>query len=145
LDGKEIEVTQATYWSLGENSLKETSMRQGSGILCDFAWEGYSIPSGEDAELPHYRATLFFVKNDGIRTAFNSRESTKYELVNPVHVWIVNEYLLILRCAEEDSVQIDMRYKTIVNQEPRFTMTRDEQEKWLEIPDYFKYTMREAY
>ena len=69
----------------------------------------------------------------------------KYELVNPVMVWIVNEHLLILRCVTEDAVYVDKHFSTIVNRNPATYMSKAERYQRLKIPDYFKYSIREGY
>ena len=69
--------------------------------------------------------------------------SKGFELVNPVHVWLVNDRLLILQCHDEEdkggSVDIDTRYNIIVNR----SLIGNAQ-RFLDTPDYFEYTVMEA-
>ena len=63
--------------------------------------------------------------------------------MNPVHVWLVNDRLLILQCHDEEdkggSVDIDTRYNIIVNR----SLIGNAQ-RFLDTPDYFEYTVMEA-
>lgn len=80
----------------------------------------------------------------GRRRPFNGNPAAKgFELVNPVHVWLVNDRLLILQCHDEEdkggSVDIDTRYATIIN---RSLIGNDQ--RFLDTRDYFEYTVMEA-
>jgi hypothetical protein len=94
-------------------------MRSGAGVLEHLRYIGNTIASGERIALPEYEATLYFEDSYGRRIPFNSREdSKKYEYINPAHVWIVNERMLILRAVTNDAVYIDTQYATILSRSP---------------------------
>ena len=96
--------------------------------------------------MPHYAATLYFEDGYGWRKPFNASPTAKgFELVNPVHVWLVNDRLLILQCHDEEGggVYIDTRYNTIVNRSLDGAISRKAQQQILDIPDYFEYTVTE--
>ena len=141
--GKEVALGDALYWDFGADSLKKLPMQTGCGILRELCYQGQSAASGERTAAPCYFGTMYFVDRNGQRIPFNSRESDQFELVNPVRVWIINEHLLILRCATEDPVYVDKKYYTIANRSPDTYMNRGEQEQRLETPDYFEYRIRE--
>lgn len=141
--GKEIALGDALCWDFGADALKKLPMQTGYGILRELCYQGQSAASGERTAVPCYFGTMYFVDRNGQRIPFNSRESDRFELVNPVRVWIINEHLLILRCATEDPVYIDKKYYTIANRSPDTYMSRSEQEQRLETPDYFEYRIRE--
>lgn len=141
--GKELILGNALCWDSSDDQVKSISMRPGFGIVANMQYCGYSIASGENSPAPHYTAVLYFQDGYGRRHTFNSVPQDEFELINPVHVWIINEHLLILRCVTEDAVCIDARYRTIVNRIP--TMTRSEQLTRLLLPDYFEYETKEVY
>ena len=142
---QEIYIREALCWDFEKDALKSVIMRDECAILCDFIYRGTTIASGEVIPAPEYTACLYFTDyQTGRRFPFSSRASREYEQINPVHVWIVNEHLLILHCATEDGVQIDNHFSTIVNRNPDSIMNRSEQYKRLETPDYFEYEVREG-
>lgn len=97
--------------------------------------------------MSHYTATLYFVDPQGRRRPFNASPASKgFELVNPVHVWLVNDRLLILQCHDEEGggVYIDTRYNTIVNRSLDGTVPRAMQRQILDTPDYFEYTVHKG-
>ena len=144
-DRKELVIGDALYWDFETGALKVLPMKYGCGILTNLDYQGTSIPSGETMPAPCYSATLSFISDTGRYISFNSKPSKEFELVNPVMVWIVNEHLLILRCATEDAVYVDKHFSTIVNRNPATYMSKAEQQQRLKTPDYFKYSIREGY
>lgn len=143
--GKELLLGEALCWNFDSDALKTVFMQPGCGVLADLSYQGTSIASGETAPAPCYSATMYYVNSSGRYIPFNSKPLKDFELVNPVMLWIVNEHLLILRCATEDTVYIDKRYSTIVNRSPSAYMSKAEQKERLETPDYFEYKIREGY
>ena len=143
--GREIHVRDALCWDFDREALKSVEMRDGCGILCGLTYVGISAPSEEEVPMPHYTATLYFEDARGQRRPFNgSPHSKEYELVNPVHVWLVNDRLLVLRCVTDDLVYIDTRYGTIVNRSLDGTVPRKVQKRILDTPDYFEYMVAET-
>lgn len=143
-NGKEIILGDATYWDFGAKALKNLPMQTGCGILRKLRYQGESAASGETTPAPCYSGTMYFVNRNGQCIPFNSRMSDQFELINPVRVWIINEHLLILRCATEDAVYVDKKYYTIVNRCPDTYMSRMERQQRLETPDCFEYSIREG-
>lgn len=142
---KELVIGDALYWDFETEALKVLPMKYGCGILTNLSYQGATIASGETMPAPCYSATLSFISDTGRYIPFNSKPSKEFELVNPVMVWIVNEHLLILRCATEDAVYVDKHFSTIVNRNPATYMSRAERQQRLKTPDYFKYSIREGY
>ncbi len=139
---QEIYVQNALCWDFGQEALKQVKMRDGCGILCGLTYVGTGAPPWEKVPMPHYTAALHFEDARGRRHSFNGNPNSKgYELVNPVHVWLVNDRLLILQCHDADGggVDIDTRYNTIINR----SLDRAAQ-RFLDTPDYFEYTAAEA-
>lgn len=142
---KELVIGDALYWDFETEALKVLPMKYGCGILTNLSYQGATIASGETMPAPCYSATLSFISDTGRYIPFNSKPSKEFELVNPAMVWIVNEHLLILRCATEDAVYVDKHFSTIVNRNPATYMSRAERQQRLKTPDYFKYSIREGY
>ena len=142
--GKEIQLGDARCWDFDSDSLKSVTMRYGCGMIRNLIYKGKTVASGEQIAAPCYDGKMFFVDNNGNHRTFNFTESKEYEMVNPVHIWIINEHLLILRCVTDDAPYIDTRYSTIVNQNPDTTMSFQEQKERLLNPDYFEYKVKDV-
>lgn len=82
-----------------------------------------------------------FEDSNGVYHLFHIGEEDGFETINPVTVWIVNDHLLILHCATDDSVYIDKLTGLIVNRSPETYMTKMEQRRRLDTPDYFDYVI----
>ena len=144
--GKEIRLHSALCWDFGQEALKSVEMREGCGIISGLVYMGTGNHPWEEVSMPHYAATLYFEDGYGWRKPFNASPTAKgFELVNPVHVWLVNDRLLILQCHDEEGggVYIDTRYNTIVNRSLDGAISRKAQQQILDIPDYFEYTVTE--
>ena len=143
--GKEILLGDALCWNFEEDTLKTVYMEPGCGLIQELSYNGETVASGEAVAAPCYTGTMYFIDLEGRHRPFNSNPANAdFELVNPVKLWIINEHLLILRCATDDTVYIDSRYSTIVNRSPSATMNKYEQKSRLKTPDYFKYQIREV-
>ena len=141
---REVHVRTALCWDFDREALKSVEMREGCGILCGLTYAGVGCAPWEEVPMPHYTATLYFEDGYGRRWPFNSSPIAKeFELVNPVHVWLVNDQLLLLLCHGEEGggVYIDTRYGTIVNR----TVPREIGKRVLDTPDYFEYTVKEVH
>lgn len=144
---RELHVRNALCWDFDREALKSVEMREGCGVLCGLTYAGVGCPPWEEVPMPHYTATLYFEDARGQRHPFNGNPNSKgFELVNPVHVWLVNDRLLILQCHDEDGsgVYIDTRYNTIVNRSLDGTVPRKVQLRILDTPDYFEYIVAET-
>ena len=142
-EGMELVLKNAIYWDFQTEELITKEAERGAGILSDLEYIEDSIPSGETIALPRYRATMFFETWDGRRIPFCSDEhSAKYELINPVSVWIVNERNMILQNPDLAGLDFDIGAARIVSKNRDFIMTRAVQEKRIKTPDYYGYEMR---
>ncbi len=135
-EGIELRLTDAIYWNDG---IKKQEMRGGAGILVGLQYAGKTDPpSWEDGKLPHYIARLQFETRDGRRIYFNANpNNTDFECTNPVELWIVNDSRLILKPAEEMTVNFDTQRAEIVNQKLR--LSNRELYRRVKNPDFFDY------
>ena len=137
---KDLVLADAICWNLETDQMEIQPVRSRAAILSDMRYVGNSVPSGESVALPGYEAVLSFEMENGKRIQFNWRENnSEYELVNPAHVWIVNERRLILRTVTDDAVYLNMGTNTILNRIPDLVMQKNEQRRQLRTPDYFDY------
>lgn len=144
-DGKEIQLGAAHYWDRDADAMKTMQMRSYAGVIEHMRYLGDTIASGETIALPEYEATLYFEDSYGRRIPFNNKEdSEKYEWINPVHIWIVNDRMLILRGVTDDAIYIDAQYATILGRSPDTVMSKSAQRLRLQTPDYFEYTQKEV-
>ena len=144
-EGRELVLQNAICWNFDQENLETISVRPSAGVLEQLEFVGFSIASGETVELPEYEATLCFDLPDGRRISFSFEEdSDTYEWINPVKVWIVSDTRLILRCATDDTVYLDMMHHSIVNKHPDLTMNRKTQQLRLKTPDYFDYKTKDV-
>lgn len=142
--GKELHLRSALCWDYETDGLKNKAIRPESAILGDFIYRDTCTPSGEALPSPAFEATLYFTDKSGARHPFSFQDDGGFEQINPVHVWVVNEHLLILHCATEDGVQLDNQKSTLINLDPDCYLSRKEQYRRLETPDYFQYEVREG-
>ena len=144
-EGRELVLQNAICWNFDQENLETISVRPSAGVLEQLEFVGFSIASGETVELPEYEATLCFDLPDGRRISFSFEEdSDTYEWINPVKVWIVSDTRLILRCATDDTVYLDMMHHSIVNKHPDLTMNRKTQQLRLKTPDYFDFETKDV-
>lgn len=141
-EGMELVLKNAIYWDFQTEELITKDAESGAGILSDLEYIEDSVPSGETLALPRYRATMFFETWDGRRIPFSSEYSAKYELVNPVSVWIVNERNMILQNPDWAGLDFDIGAARIVSKNRDSIMTKAMQEKRIKTPDYYGYEMR---
>lgn len=139
--GKQIILSDALYWDFAADTLKTLHMRQGSGILTRLRYQGICPVAGEETPAPCYTGRLMFEDSNGVYHLFHIGEEDGFETINPVTVWIVNDHLLILHCATDDSVYIDKLTGLIVNRSPETYMTKMEQRRRLDTSDYFDYVI----
>lgn len=142
-DNKELRLYEARCWNWREKKYETMSLRPGCGVLRDFAYQGMSVASGEEESAPEYAATLYYTVKNGRLLPFSDRENAKFDPINPVKVWIVNEHLLILLCSTDDGIYLDRQSASIFKWKPDI-LHSDEQTRRLETPDYFSYQIREA-
>ncbi len=141
---REIHVQDALCWDFEQETLKRVQMRAGCGIINDIVYQGTDTPKWAPAPMPHYTATLFYEDKCGRRRPFNATPDQRFEQVNPVHIWLVSNRLLELRCVTSDGVYIDNRFATIVNKSLGRTISKEAQRRILDIPDYFEYIVKET-
>ena len=142
-EGMELVLKNAIYWDFQTEELITKDAESGAGILSDLEYIEDSVPSGETLALPRYHATMFFETWDGRRIPFSSDEqNAKYELINPVSVWIVNDRNMILQNPDLAGLDFDIGAARIVSKNRDSIMTRAVQEKRIKTPDYYGYEMR---
>ena len=144
--GKSLYLTSARIWDQPEGKMINLKMPDWAGCLCDLKYQGKSIPFGEnsddddDSEYPEYIGDLYFYNSSVQKWQyFNGQDRDGFELINPVHVWIISEQMLILRTAEDEVPYIDRKYSTIVNR--TLNLPKNELKHRLILPDYFEYRM----
>ena len=138
--GKCLYLTRARCWDINVNRMVLLEMPQTAGCLCNLQFIGYSTPSGEAVDYPEYVGELYFY-NPAAQDwqYFNDLERDGFETINPAHVWILSEQLIILRQADEEAPCIDRQYNSIVN---RTLELPNHVLKYRIIPvDYFEYHM----
>ncbi|MBQ6986578.1 MAG: hypothetical protein IJQ25_06290, partial [Oscillibacter sp.] len=144
-DNKELRLYEARCWNWREKKYETMSLRPGCGVLRDFVYRGMSVADGEEEPAPEYEATLYYTAKNQRLLPFSNRENAKFDAINPVKVWIVNEHLLILLCSTEDAIYLDSRDSSVLKCKPEVKIPdSEEQAKRLKNPDYFSYQIREA-
>ena len=144
-EGVELVLKNAIYWEIQTEELVTKEAEHGAGILTDLEYVGDSVPSGESLALPKYQAIMCFETYDGRRIPFCADEdSSRYELINPVSVWIVNERNMILQNPDEAGLDFDIGAARLISKRRDLTMTRAMQEKRIKTPDYYGYEMRKS-
>lgn len=140
---KEILLKAMHYWDFESDSIRIGTIKPLAGIITKMRYIGDTTASGEVIATPEYIAELCFEDLYGRRTAFNSNpNSAEYELINPVHVWIINKRLLILRSESGDALYVDTKYDSILGRCADNIMTHQEQKARLRVPDYFEYEVK---
>ncbi|MBQ9618599.1 MAG: hypothetical protein IJR48_09565, partial [Oscillibacter sp.] len=144
-DSKELQLYEARCWNWREKKYETMSLRPGCGVLRDFVYRGMSVADGEEESAPEYGATLYYTAKNQRLLPFSNRENAKFDAINPVKVWIVNEHLLILLCSTDDAIYLDSRDSSVLKCKPEVKIPdSEEQAKRLKNPDYFSYQIREA-
>ena len=143
-EGKEIELDRALCWDFDEEKLQSIALMPRCGIITNMRFVGVDIPSGETIPVPCYSAVLAFETQSGRRIPFSFHQSDLYEEINPVHIYIINEHLLVLHGCTGDGVYMDQKYSSIVNKIPAKIMTKQEERARLRTPDYFEYSVSEV-
>ena len=144
-DGFELVLKEAIYWASEMEGLRRKEAERGAGVLCDLEYLEESVPSGEAIPLPRYRATMYIEMYDGRRIRLNSDENnTKFELINPVSVWIVNDRNMILQDPYEGGLTFDIGAGRVITKKADYEMPPEMRLKRLKTPDYFGYEMRKS-
>lgn len=142
-EGCELHLTRAIYWDMSSEELKSADIQPGKGVIDDLRFTGISAPDWESFAMPEYEARLCFENRDGRRIAFNSYlDRADYLMINPVHLWVVNDRRLILTTVEGEVVYFDTAMASIPNRDPEQTMSRAAQRARLQNPDYFEFETR---
>lgn len=132
---KQFHLLIGNYWDLHNESYQRIYLSSRAGFVKNIEYIDESCPNGESREYPHFRGTLYYVNPFGKPHEFNQGRKGGYEEINPVHLWIVNEFLLIILAETEDGLMLNEKFGTIYNITPN-------NEDNYEIPDYFEYKMR---
>ena len=147
LYGKVIHLVAARrceyFDGFGKRQMENISLPLRSGWLSRFDYQGQTeSPLGDGEKLPTFTASMYFYDPQGRKTYFNSDEnSDKYEQINPVTIWMMNEHLLYLLSATGDTVLIDKRYNSIVNR--KLLLSKQVENEIVRTPDLFEYNVTE--
>ena len=138
--GKYLFLKRARCWDITLNRMVIIEMPETAGCICNLRFLGYSIPEWERVEYPEYVADLYFYNVQAQKWQyFNDLEKEGFECINPVHVWIISEQMLIMTTVDNEAVMIDQQYNSIVNR--MLNLPNDIVKKRIILPDYFEYRM----
>ena len=142
-DGRYILLKQARCWSMDGDQYEQIPLAESTLMLTDFQYCGMSCPNGEVEDMPEYEAWLSFYDRQiqGWRYFNADKHSGVYEWVNPVHIWLVSDTVMVLLDASGDAVYVDKCYASIVNKTLRIGY--DEMRVRLCNPDYLIYKTEE--
>lgn len=145
--GQELRLRKVCFWSCLEKKEKMALLRDGEAVLRDFEYMGKSAPADGEEPCCEYEAELGFVTYDRTYHPLNYDEfSDRFEWINPVRIWIVNEKKLLLHTCGGVSMMVntkkvgDGRHARLVS---AFAvceeMSKEEQYKFINDSDYFEY------
>lgn len=114
-DSREIIITEAV---IGQDFIK---LERDLGIISKLRYVGLENLSGETNPYPCYEGNLQY-KDDGKRRSYSKEEVLRngayYEPVNPIKVWVINEYLIALRNSTGDGPYINKKWRSITDRAP---------------------------
>ncbi|MDI9471317.1 MAG: hypothetical protein QM221_00165, partial [Bacillota bacterium] len=122
---------------------KEIPLNEDSGIITDLVYLGKQKLNGEILSYPCYKGCLNWRNNYGDLRPYSSKEGLRvknnkrinYLAVNPVKVWIINDYTLSLRDQDNDGLYVHKEWRSITDRNYR---SKYEEEKYTN-PDYYLY------
>lgn len=141
--GKELVLSTAMYWDMMTDTSAYIDLNYGSGVLRNFTYQGMTEPYHEAAPAPCYSAVLYFLDDEFGYVPFKKGQSKRYQEINPVMVWIINEHILALQAATGDALYVDKGSANIPERDPDIYMDREQQRERLVVADFFEYKIRE--
>ena len=133
----------AMYWEITTDTSEHVALNHGSGVLRNFTYQGMSEPYGGAVPAPCYSAILYYLDDEIGYVPFKKGQSKRYQEINPVMAWIINEHLLVLQAATGDALYVDKRSASIPEKDPDIYMDKEEQRDRLVVADFFEYKIRE--
>ena len=96
-------------------------LKLSSGIITELQYLGELSLNGESLHYPCYEGLLQY-KHEGILRPYATKEyehnGTFRERVNPVKLWIINDYIISLRAPSDDGLYVNKRWSSITDRTP---------------------------
>ena len=108
-----------------------------SGIITGLQYLGKQSLNGESLHYPCYEGLLQYKHEGKLRpyaTQEHEHKGVFHEQVNPVKVWIINEYTISLRAPSDDGLYVNKKWRSITDRKP--------QQGFCEnycLPDYYSF------
>ena len=97
-------------------------LKKKSGIITNLKYVGVLPLNGEALPYPCYEGCLQF-RHDGVLRPLSRvdavRNGIRFEQVNPVKLWVINEYTISLRNPTNDGLYVHRIWKSITDREPQ--------------------------
>jgi len=136
-DGCAVIITEA----ISEN--ERISLNQYSGIVKDLRYIGEKYLNGETQHYPCYEGKLFYKHNGQMRlyaTADYERNGKFHEQINPVKLWVINEFTISLRTPADDGLYVHKGWRSITDRKPPTRAMGLNAENW-QIADYYHFNV----
>ena len=136
--GKKLLLKEARCWEHTTGQMVVVPFAFNNICIRYLDFKGYGIPEvgANIEEVPQYEAELCFYDYNKQRwQPFSTLENERYECVNPVRVWLINDHMLMLKTAEEEAVLINKNRCSIVNKK----LPNQEAYQYVILPDFFEY------
>lgn len=117
------------------------TLNHSSGIIVDLCYIGEHYLNGETQHYPCYEGKLFYKNGDRLypyATAEYERNGKHHEQVNPVKLWVVNEFTISLRTPADDGLYVHKGWSSITDRKPPTKAMNLHAANWL-TPDYYHY------
>ncbi|MCL1878951.1 MAG: hypothetical protein FWF80_08830 [Defluviitaleaceae bacterium] len=112
-----------------------------SGIIKGLRYIGEQYLNGETQHYPCYEGKLFYKYNGKLRiyaTADYERDGKYHEQINPVKMWVVNEFTISLRTPADDGLYVHKGWSSITDRKPPTKIMKLSAENW-DTADYYHY------
>lgn len=120
------------------------ALKKSSGIITNLEYIGVLPLNGESLPYPCYQGCLQYKYNGSLRPYSKHksiRNGKRHEQVNPVKLWVINEYTISLRDPTDDGLYINRMWRSISDKEPDKNADVND---WYhpanyDTPDYYSY------
>ena len=116
---------------------KHIKLKQASGIITNLRYKGEQPLNGETLLYPCYEGCMLF-KNNNTLLPYATKEfvlnGIHREQVNPVKLWVINDYIISLRDPEDDGLYVNKNWASITDRKPQ----KNTKEFYCN-PDYYSY------
>ena len=120
---------------------KKLELNPESGMISALRYLGERPLNGEKLPYPCYEGCLSY-KYNGITHMYSDRKRSykgvDYFQLNPIRLWLINEYTIALRDPDNDGIYINKSWKSITDREP---VTYNETA--YDTADYYLYRIEE--